>query len=1017
MPYKKVSEYSCKKIFHKYLNSEYNGVSINNIDQLNQDMAILKDKKLVAKVDVGEKRRGNNGLLILNKDCDQIIDWIKQTYQKGYSKFLVEEFHRIKKEFYVSFRSDSDGDWILYYDQGGVGMGDAEDKVKKLLIDENLDFSSVNQFLGVNITETLKSLYQMFQDYHFNLMEVNPLIQTTEDKIIPLDFAASLDETALFSVQDKDIIFSSNDSSKSLTPQELNILELDSQTGSSLKFNLINPNGRIWTLVAGGGASVAYTDAIINSGNGDQLANYGEYSGDPNSKFVELYTQNIFELMFQNNTENKVLLIGGAIANFTKVDVTFDGIIKSIHKFNQEFQDHKVTIYVRRGGPNYHVGLNNIKSVSDQYNIPCFVHGPEKFITDIVVDAIDKTDIKNSNSSKNLEIVYQDLEYDQITNIPEFTKNSKVFVWGLHLKLVQRMLDFDYTCGKDEPSVLALLDANKKGKSFMNFFWNDQEILIPVFNNFKDACLEFPQADTLVNLASFRSAYQVSLNAMQQDTITKQIIIAEGIPERWSRELFYQARKYNKLILGPSTVGLITPGQFRGGNTGGTIENIINSNLHYSGQIAIITRSGGLLNETCNIVSNIGGDIYEALSIGGDRYPNSGFIDHVLKYQKIDQVKAIIILGEVGGIQEILVANAVKQGLITKPVIGWCLGTSASFFSDDIQFGHAGASATSKIEGSVYKNNYMKTFGINVPETFEEMPKIISNVLSSINFEANKPILPKTVAQDFDEKYKNKEIRMKKTINSSISSDTTHELKYNGKPITNLVDENPGIGNVIGQLWFKKNLPVKITKYLELIVTISADHGPAVSGAHNTIVSSRAGKDLVSSLCSGLLTIGPRFGGAIHPAAYDFYYAFKDGKDARQFVTWKKDTKQLIMGIGHKVKSSKNPDSRVEILKKYVLENFDQHKYVDYALEIEKVTLEKKDNLILNVDGMIGASMLDIFDQFFDEKETIDLLDSDILNGIFVLARTIGFIGHYNDQKRLKQGLWRGASHDINFIE
>jgi len=66
---------------------------------------------------------------------------------------------------------------------------------------------------------------------------------------------------------------------------------------------------------------------------------------------------------------------------------------------------------------------------------------------------------------------------------------------------------------------------------------------------------------------------------------------------------------------------------------------------------------------------------------------------------------------------------------------------------------------------------------------------------------------------------------------------------------------------------------------------------------------------------------------------------------------------------------------------------------------------------------MIGASMLDIFDQFFDEKETIDLLESDILNGIFVLARTIGFIGHYNDQKRLNQGLWRAASHDINFIE
>jgi ATP citrate (pro-S)-lyase len=48
-----------------------------------------------------------------------------------------------------------------------------------------------------------------------------------------------------------------------------------------------------------------------------------------------------------------------------------------------------------------------------------------------------------------------------------------------------------------------------------------------------------------------------------------------------------------------------------------------------------------------------------------------------------------------------------------------------------------------------------------------------------------------------------------------------------------------------------------------MILMVTADHGPAVSGAHNTIVSARAGKDLVSSLASGLLTIGPRFGGAL----------------------------------------------------------------------------------------------------------------------------------------------------------
>lgn len=58
-----------------------------------------------------------------------------------------------------------------------------------------------------------------------------------------------------------------------------------------------------------------------------------------------------------------------------------------------------------------------------------------------------------------------------------------------------------------------------------------------------------------------------------------------------------------------------------------------------------------------------------------------------------------------------------------------------------------------------------------------------------------------------------------------------------------------------------------------MVVMLCADHGPAVSGAHNTIVTSRAGKDLVSSLVSGLLTIGPRFGGAIDDAARNFQAA------------------------------------------------------------------------------------------------------------------------------------------------
>ena len=84
---------------------------------------------------------------------------------------------------------------------------------------------------------------------------------------------------------------------------------------------------------------------------------------------------------------------------------------------------------------------------------------------------------------------------------------------------------------------------------------------------------------------------------------------------------------------------------------------------------------------------------------------------------------------------------------------------------------------------------------------------------------------------------------------------------------------------------------------------VTADHGPAVSGAHNTIVAARAGKDLVSSLTSGLLTIGDRFGGALDGAARMFTQAYDENMIPMEFVNSMRKQHKLIMGIGHRIKS------------------------------------------------------------------------------------------------------------------
>jgi len=214
-------------------------------------------------------------------------------------------------------------------------------------------------------------------------------------------------------------------------------------------------------------------------------------------------------------------------------------------------------------------------------------------------------------------------------------------------------------------------------------------------------------------------------------------------------------------------------------------------------------------------------------------------------------------------------------------------------------------------------------------------------------------------------------------------------------------------------------LPKECTQFIEMILQVTADHGPAVSGAHNTIVTARAGKDLVSSLCSGLLTIGPRFGGALDEAAKMFADAQDSGVAAKDWIEKMKKSNQLIMGIGHRIKSLANPDQRVEIIKNYAKKNFKSTPVLDYALAVEQITTRKRANLILNVDGCIAVSFVDMVRSCgaFSREECDDLMSFGCLNGLFVLGRSIGFIGHYLDQLRLKQPLYRHPWDDITYIQ
>jgi len=222
----------------------------------------------------------------------------------------------------------------------------------------------------------------------------------------------------------------------------------------------------------------------------------------------------------------------------------------------------------------------------------------------------------------------------------------------------------------------------------------------------------------MVNFASFRSAYDTTKEALETKTIRTVAVIAEGVPEKRARHLAKIAKEKNKWIIGPATVGGIAGGAFKIGNTAGTLDNIVACKLHRPGSVAYVSKSGGLSNELNNIIALNSDGVYEGVAIGGDRYPGSVFIDHILRYEKNPEVKMIVLLGEVGGADEYEIVDLLKKGKIKKPLIAWCIGTCSKVFPAEVQFGHAGARAGADRETADAKNKALKDAGAIVPNRF-----------------------------------------------------------------------------------------------------------------------------------------------------------------------------------------------------------------------------------------------------------------------------------------------------------
>ncbi len=367
-----IREYDAKRMFANFSSSFYRGYLI----QGEEDIAAFAAKETgtpttwVIKPDQLFGKRGKYGLIGVNLNIASIRKWWTEHNQHKatigkqeglLTTFLIEPFTPHTSEYYVAIKTERDHDVIYFSTSGGIEVEENWESVREIHIQlsgtiYDLEVEQLVDTFGIvdtKIQEFIILLYSFFREYGFAYLEVNPFTFAADGSVVCLDMVARVDDSEEFRQRKNwtDLIFP-HPFGPEKTAGEQYIEKLDSETGASLKFRILNPSGRIWLLTSGGGASVIIADTLADLGFASEIGNYGECSGNPDRENTRAYTATLLDAMLANLTPGKYLVIAGAIANFTHIDRTFAGVIDAMRDRITDMQQQDIRILVRRGGIN-----------------------------------------------------------------------------------------------------------------------------------------------------------------------------------------------------------------------------------------------------------------------------------------------------------------------------------------------------------------------------------------------------------------------------------------------------------------------------------------------------------------------------------------------------------------------------------------------------------------------------------------------------------------------------------------
>ena len=356
----KIHEYQAKKIFANFGMPVQDGYVFENIEEAESTIRrVQKDfntEDVVVKAQIHAGGRGKGGGVKYSPNFDKAIQNAKnilgmnlvthQTGEKGQlvRKVYVTEAFDIAEEYYAAITLDRGKgmDVFMISSEGGVEIekvaAQTPEKIVKVWIDPLLgmkSFQSRKLAYGLNLSgdafkaamKIFMQMYQAYQSIDATIVEVNPLILTTDGRIVVLDAKVNLDDNALF--RHKDI-------SDMRDFDEEDPMEVEARKFS---LNYIKLDGNVGCMVNGAGLAMATMDIIKLAGG--EPANFLDVGGSASAETVK----NGFRIILSDENVKAVLIniFGGIV----RCDRVANGVVQAVKELGL-----KVPVVVRLEGTN-----------------------------------------------------------------------------------------------------------------------------------------------------------------------------------------------------------------------------------------------------------------------------------------------------------------------------------------------------------------------------------------------------------------------------------------------------------------------------------------------------------------------------------------------------------------------------------------------------------------------------------------------------------------------------------------